>query len=61
MTGNVMVDRTALGEPRNVVLDEKSDLTAFELEWARAGNISRQRTLDAAESSWQTDTQLPDA
>lgn len=38
MTGNVMVDRTALGEPRNVVLDEKSDLTAFE-QWARAGNI----------------------
>ncbi len=23
MTGNVMVDRTALGEPKNVVLDEK--------------------------------------
>ncbi|MBK8972883.1 MAG: NADH:flavin oxidoreductase/NADH oxidase family protein [Hahellaceae bacterium] len=38
MTGNVMVDRTALGEPKNVVLDEQSDLSAFE-NWARAGNI----------------------
>ena len=36
MTGNVMVDRTALGEPKNVVLDEKSDLTLF-TEWANAG------------------------
>ena len=36
MTGNVMVDRGALGEPRNVVLDEHSDLTVFR-EWASAG------------------------
>lgn len=36
VTGNVMVDRTALGEPRNVVLDEKSDLAKFE-RWAEAG------------------------
>ena len=36
MTGNVMVDRTALGEPKNVVLDEQSDLTLF-TEWANAG------------------------
>ncbi|MUK43001.1 NADH oxidase [Aliivibrio fischeri] len=36
MTGNVMVDRTALGEPKNVVLDEKSDLRLFS-EWAKAG------------------------
>lgn len=36
MTGNVMVDRTALGEPKNVVLDEQSDLTLF-TEWAKAG------------------------
>ena len=36
VTGNVMVDRTALGEPRNVVLDERSDLGAFE-RWAEAG------------------------
>lgn len=36
VTGNVMVDRTALGEPDNVVLDERSDLAAFE-RWAEAG------------------------
>ncbi|MBU2909693.1 NADH:flavin oxidoreductase/NADH oxidase family protein [Vibrio splendidus] len=36
MTGNVMVDRGALGEPKNVVLDEHSDLTVFR-EWASAG------------------------
>ncbi len=36
MTGNIMIDRTALGEPKNVVLDEKSDLTEFK-KWATAG------------------------
>lgn len=36
MTGNVMVDRTALGEPFNVVLDDDSDLDAFRA-WAQAG------------------------
>jgi 2,4-dienoyl-CoA reductase-like NADH-dependent reductase (Old Yellow Enzyme family) len=36
MTGNVMIDRGALGEPKNVVLDEKSDLPAFK-KWAQAG------------------------
>ena len=36
VTGNIMVDRTALGEPKNVVLDEKSDLTEFK-RWAQAG------------------------
>ncbi len=36
MTGNFMVDRAQLGEPKNVVLDEKSDLTQFE-NWAKAG------------------------
>lgn len=36
MTGNIMIDRTALGEPKNVVLDEKSDLTEFK-NWAAAG------------------------
>lgn len=36
VTGNVMVERTALGEPDNVVLDERSDLAAFE-RWAEAG------------------------
>lgn len=36
MTGNIMIDRTALGEPKNVVLDEKSDLTEFK-NWAEAG------------------------
>ncbi|CAH6803649.1 NADH oxidase [Vibrio chagasii] len=36
ITGNVMVDRSALGEPSNVVLDEHSDLTQFKA-WASAG------------------------
>lgn len=36
ITGNVMVDRSALGEPKNVVLDEQSNLTLFR-EWATAG------------------------
>ena len=36
MTGNVMIERTALGEPSNVVLDEQSDLQAFKA-WAKAG------------------------
>jgi 2,4-dienoyl-CoA reductase-like NADH-dependent reductase (Old Yellow Enzyme family) len=33
VTGNVMISRTALGEPKNVVLDEKSDLNSFKA-WA---------------------------
>ena len=36
ITGNIMVSRDALGEPKNVVLDEKSDLTIFR-KWAEAG------------------------
>ena len=36
VTGNIMVDRAALGEPKNVVLDELSDLTNFK-KWAQAG------------------------
>jgi 2,4-dienoyl-CoA reductase-like NADH-dependent reductase (Old Yellow Enzyme family) len=36
VTGNVMVDRDALGEPFNVVLDDDSDLAAFRA-WAKAG------------------------
>jgi len=36
ITGNIMIDRTALGEPKNVVLDEQSDLAPFK-EWAKAG------------------------
>ncbi|BFM17372.1 NADH:flavin oxidoreductase/NADH oxidase family protein [Maricurvus nonylphenolicus] len=36
VTGNIMVDRGALGEPGNVVLDEDSDLEAFK-RWTQAG------------------------
>lgn len=39
ITGNVMVDRNALGEPKNVVLDDKSDLTLFK-QWATAGTTN---------------------
>jgi 2,4-dienoyl-CoA reductase-like NADH-dependent reductase (Old Yellow Enzyme family) len=35
VSGNIMIDRTALGEPKNVVLDLQSDLTAFR-NWTRA-------------------------
>ena len=36
ITGNVMVDRQALSEPRNVALEDASDLAAFQ-KWAQAG------------------------
>ena len=36
VTGNIMIDRSALGEPSNVVLDDKSDLEAFN-RWSTAG------------------------
>ena len=36
MTGNVMVDRSALGEPKNVVLDNESDKSLFQA-WTEAG------------------------
>lgn len=35
ITGNVMVDRTALGEPKNVALDDQSDVALFR-QWAKA-------------------------
>lgn len=38
VTGNVMIDRQALGEPKNVVLDKKSDLSMFK-KWAQAGQL----------------------
>ena len=36
VTGNVMVDRRALGEPKNVVLDSDGDLSRFSA-WAECG------------------------
>ena len=39
ITGNVMIHRGALGEPNNVVLDEKSDLEPFK-KWAQAGKAN---------------------
>ncbi len=35
ISGNIMVDRKGLGEPKNVVLDEESDLDAFR-RWTKA-------------------------
>ena len=35
MTGNVMVDRRALGEPGNVVIEDEADLTVLR-QWAQA-------------------------
>ena len=39
VTGNVMIDRSALGEPLNVVLDEQSDPALFK-RWAAAGTAN---------------------
>ncbi|MCI5061610.1 MAG: NADH:flavin oxidoreductase/NADH oxidase family protein [Algiphilus sp.] len=36
VTGNVMVDRRAIGEPNNVVIEDEADLDALK-RWARAG------------------------
>jgi len=36
VTGNVMIDRAALGEPKNVVLDKTSDKALFQA-WTNAG------------------------
>ncbi|MCR9092444.1 MAG: NADH oxidase, partial [Proteobacteria bacterium] len=36
VTGNVMVDRRAIGEPNNVVIEDEADLEALK-RWARAG------------------------
>ena len=37
VTGNVMVDRSALGEPGNVVLEDERDFALFQA-WAKAGH-----------------------
>ncbi|MCC5889206.1 MAG: NADH:flavin oxidoreductase/NADH oxidase family protein [Alkalibacterium sp.] len=39
VTGNVMVDRNALGEPGNVVLDSKSNRNNF-ISWSNAGTVN---------------------
>lgn len=39
VTGNIMVDRRALGEPKNVVLDEESDQALFNA-WAEAATVN---------------------
>ncbi|WP_298439631.1 NADH:flavin oxidoreductase/NADH oxidase family protein [uncultured Ferrimonas sp.] len=39
VSGNVMIDRNALGEPGNVVLDQHSDLRKFK-QWAVAADIN---------------------
>lgn len=39
MTGNVMVDRTALGEPGNVVVEDERDLDMLK-KWAKAGTVN---------------------
>ena len=43
ITGNVMVDRQALGEPKNVVLDEASDMDRFRA-WSAAASTSGAQT-----------------
>ncbi|MDX1496758.1 MAG: NADH:flavin oxidoreductase/NADH oxidase family protein [Salinisphaeraceae bacterium] len=39
VSGNIMVDRNHLGEPGNVVLDERSDSEAFK-RWTTAGTLN---------------------
>ncbi len=40
ITGNIMVDRTALGEPHNVVLDQRREGFAQLQRWAEAGKAN---------------------
>jgi len=40
VTGNVMVDRKALGEPRNVVFDEQADVSKV-AQWASAATANK--------------------
>ena len=40
VTGNVMVDRYALGEPGNVVVEDERDMDVLK-QWARAGTANR--------------------
>ena len=40
VSGNIMVDRSALGEPRNVVLDEKSNLDLFK-RWVKSATQNK--------------------
>jgi len=42
ITGNVMIDRRALGEPNNVVLEDDTDLTLLRA-WANAGTANGTR------------------
>lgn len=39
MTGNVMVDRNALGEPGNVVIEDRRDMEILK-QWAKAGTAN---------------------
>lgn len=39
VTGNIMVDRDALGEPGNVVVDDDRDMDTLK-EWAKSGTIN---------------------
>lgn len=43
LTGNVMVDRRALGEPRNVVVEDDRDLAALR-SWAAASKVGGNAT-----------------
>ncbi|MEH3052730.1 MAG: NADH:flavin oxidoreductase/NADH oxidase family protein [Patulibacter minatonensis] len=43
VTGNVMVDRRALGEPRNVVVEDERDLPALK-RWAAASKAAGNQT-----------------
>jgi 2,4-dienoyl-CoA reductase-like NADH-dependent reductase (Old Yellow Enzyme family) len=38
LTGNVMIDRNAIGEPGNIVIEDRADLAAIRA-WAAAGTI----------------------
>jgi 2,4-dienoyl-CoA reductase-like NADH-dependent reductase (Old Yellow Enzyme family) len=43
ITGNVMVDRRALGEPRNVAVEDERDLAALQ-QWAQASKAGGNQT-----------------
>ncbi|MGF1696234.1 NADH:flavin oxidoreductase/NADH oxidase family protein [Vibrio lamellibrachiae] len=42
VSGNIMIDRNALGEPLNIVLDEQSDIEPFK-HWVKAAKVNGSR------------------
>ncbi|MDD2161287.1 hypothetical protein N1078_11920 [Pseudomonas sp. MIL19] len=59
LTGNVMIDRRALGEPGNVVNEDEADLPILQ-QWARAATDQWCRHLGTAQPPRQAIAQRPE-